>query len=203
MNTCYVIGAGEVDELDFSPDRTDMVICADGGYKYAIEYGIKPDLVIGDFDSLGMIPDDVPVKVFPKEKDDTDSFLAVSEGIRAGYKKFALYGLLGGRLDHTFSNYELLAYLTENGCKAYAKGSGFMVFMLKDSSIRLHEKESGIISVFSFSEECSGITIRGLKYEIEDFTMTNKLTRGLSNEFCGKEGFIEVKDGMLIIFEMI
>ena len=203
MNTCYIIGAGEVDSLPFQPDKTDRVICADGGYEFTKKFGIKPDLVVGDFDSLGEIPDDVEVKVFPPEKDETDSFLAVRFGIEMGFEKFALYGLLGGRIDHTFSNFELLSYLVDRGFSAYAVGIGFMVFMVKNSSIRLLKKDSGIISIFSFSDESRGVSIKGLKYEVDSLTMTNSLTRGLSNEFCGKDAEISVEDGKLIVFEQI
>ena len=201
MNICYVIGAGEVERLDFAPDSSDMVICADGGYDHAKRFGINADVIIGDFDSVQTLPEDIKAIRYPKEKDDTDSFLAVSYGMENGYRKFALYGLLGGRLDHTYSNLELLSYISDKGASAYAAGNGFTVYMIKNTSIRLLKKQSGIISVFSFSNECRGVSIKGLKYEVDDFTMTNSLTRGLSNEFIGKDAEISVKEGKLIIFE--
>ena len=203
MDVCYVIGAGEVDSLDFRPDPTDLVICADGGYDHVERFGIRVDVLIGDFDSISVLPRGVEAVRYPREKDYTDSFLAVSYGIEKGYKKFALYGLFGGRMDHTFSNYELLSFLVDEGFSAYAVGCGFMVFMLKNSSIRLMKKESGLISIFSFSNESRGVSIKGLKYEVDSFIMTNSLTRGISNEFCGMEAEISVQDGKLIVFEQL
>lgn len=203
MNKCYIIAAGEVEYLNFSPDETDMVICADAGIEYAEKYGIRVDLAVGDFDSYGEVPKNVKSIVHPCEKDDTDSFLAYECGKEKGYTDFVLYGVFGGRPDHTFSNYELLSAIVNDGNKAIAYGCGFRVYMIKNDCLCLPARKKGIISVFSFTDESKGVTIQGLKYQVSDFTMTNTLTRGLSNEYCGNEAKISVKDGQLLIFEQV
>lgn len=69
MGTCYIIGAGEVGILDFVPDKEDMVIACDGGYRHGKKWGIRMDLVVGDFDSLGYLPDHLHVVRLKPEKD--------------------------------------------------------------------------------------------------------------------------------------
>ena len=55
--TCVIVGAGEVSEREIRVDDGDYVIAADGGLKYLSDRGIKADMVLGDFDSLGYVPD--------------------------------------------------------------------------------------------------------------------------------------------------
>ena len=89
MATCYIYGAmpcGSTEKLE----EGDLLIAADGGYAYL--QGQKPDLVVGDFDSLGYVPEGEQIIRHPVQKDDTDMLLAVREGLKRGYRKFVLYG---------------------------------------------------------------------------------------------------------------
>ena len=89
MATCYIYGAmpsGSTEKLE----EGDLLIAADGGYAYL--QGQKPDLVVGDFDSLGYVPEGVQIIRHPVQKDDTEMLLAVREGLKRGYRKFVLYG---------------------------------------------------------------------------------------------------------------
>ena len=93
MATCYIYGAmpcGSTEKLE----KGDLLIAADGGYAYL--QGQKPDLVVGDFDSLGYVPEGEQIIRHPVQKDDTDMLLAVREGLKRGYRKFVLYGGIGG-----------------------------------------------------------------------------------------------------------
>ena len=101
MKRCVVVCAGEYGPIEHERLHDDFVICCDGGYKAAVAMGLKPDLLVGDFDSLQEpLPKNVEILRFPIEKDDTDSMLAVREGLRRGYSRFVLLFSLGGRLDH-------------------------------------------------------------------------------------------------------
>jgi len=97
---CYIAGAGEFVENEL-PIASDFVIAADGGYTELVGRGIVPDLVVGDFDSLGTAPDHPNIVFSPVEKDDTDMMLAVRQGLDRGYMSFIINGGVGGRLDHT------------------------------------------------------------------------------------------------------
>ncbi|MCM1544387.1 MAG: thiamine diphosphokinase [Ruminococcus sp.] len=199
MNTCYIIGAGEADKIDIKKDETDFIICADGGFAYAEKNSIVPDLMVGDFDSLGRVPNEKNVLVHPAEKDETDSLLAINCGLERGYKNFVMFGMLGGRLDHTYANIQHLVYLCENGASGTLIGCGHKVTAIKNSRLSFDKKESGMISVFSFLPESKGVTLGGLKYLLNDYTMKSALPIGVSNEFLGKDAFVEVRDGVLII----
>lgn len=198
MNTCYIIAAGDCRGLDFKKDETDYVICADAGYEYALKYGIKPDLLVGDFDSYGSVPQFESIVVHPCEKDETDTHLAINIGLEKGYKEFSLHGMLGGRLDHTYANIQLLSYLCENGARGTIYGDS-KITAVKNSMIAFGEENKGMISVFSFTPESKGIEISNLKYEVENFTLRSSYPMGVSNEFIGKNARISVKDGTLII----
>ncbi|MCM1363740.1 MAG: thiamine diphosphokinase [Faecalibacterium sp.] len=203
MGICYIIGAGESDVINIEKRADDFVICADGGADAAERNGITPDLFVGDFDSLGRVPKGENVIVHPTEKDETDSLLAVNCGLERGYKDFIMYGMLGGRLDHTYANIQLLMYLCEKDAIGTLIGCGYKITAIKNSRVDYDETESGMISVFSFIPESRGITISGLKYEVSDFTLKSTFPMAVSNEFLGKKSYIEVKDGALIIMSEI
>ena len=108
---CCIIGACGPGEI-LVPDRErTLVIAADGGLRYLEEQAITPDLVVGDFDSLGRVPEGGNILRHPVEKDDTDTMLAVKLGLAQGCDTFLLYGCTGGRPDHTYANYQTLGYL--------------------------------------------------------------------------------------------
>lgn len=199
MNICYIISAGEVGKIEIEKDPSDYIICADAGYKKALENSIVPNLVVGDFDSLGEVPRLENVEVHPAEKDETDTFLALSCGIERGYKSFVIFGALGGRLDHTFANLQLLKYLAERGMECTLHSPGETVTALKNSRTEFSEGEQGTVSVFSLSDKSEGVTERGLKYSLEDAVLTSSFPLGVSNEFIGKKASISVKNGVLMI----
>lgn len=199
MNICYIIAAGETGEIKINKNDGDCIICADAGYKKALENSIVPDLVVGDFDSLGEIPRLENVEVHPAEKDETDTFLALTCGIERGYKSFAVFGALGGRLDHTFANLQLLKYLAEREIECTFYSPGETVTALKNSQIEFSENEQGTVSVFSLSDKSEGVTERGLKYSLENAVLTSSFPLGVSNEFIGKKASISVKNGVLMI----
>ena len=104
MKTCYIVGAGEVTELSFDPEEEDLVIACDGGYEYCKKWNKKVNLVIGDFDSLGYVPEHPNVIRLKPEKDDTDTACAIRAGLEQGFQRFIVYGGTGGRISHTIAN---------------------------------------------------------------------------------------------------
>lgn len=199
MNTCYIIGAGEADKIKIERDESDYIICADGGLRYAEKFSIVPDIVVGDFDSYGTVPEFENIIVHPTQKNETDSHLAINIGLEKGYRRFVMFAMLGGRLDHTYANFQLLSYLCQKGASGVLIGKRENATIIKNASLSFSRNERGMISVFSFSPESRKITIKGLKYEVNDFTMYSSYPRGVSNEFVGKDAFISVEDGELLI----
>lgn len=117
MPTCYVVGAGDFTPRGFAPGPGDLVLAADGGYRALYSLGYTPDLLLGDFDSLGdlPLPADLPVLRFPVRKDDTDAGLALRHGLDLGFRDFALYGCAGGRVDHLLANFQSMARVSRLG----------------------------------------------------------------------------------------
>lgn len=196
---CYIIGAGENYGLDFTPTTDDFVIAADAGIRYLEQYGLTADLVIGDFDSLNDIPTHPNTKVLNPEKDDTDMFAAVREGIKAGYSIFHIYCGMGGRIDHTIANMQILAYLSQNGMQGFLFGKDIAITAITNRKISFSKVPSGYISVFSYTEKSEGVCLQDLKYELNNATLTNTFPLGVSNEFIGKESSISVSGGTLLI----
>ena len=198
MNVCRIIGAGECEKLDFEKQSGDLIIAADGGCVYLEKTGIKPDIIIGDFDSLGYAPDgDGVIKLNPI-KDVTDMDAAVKEGIKRGYTEFRLYGACGGRVDHTLANIQLCASLAQKNIKVLIHG-GMNITAVCNGEIIFEPDCRGYISVFSHSDKCTGVTIEGLKYTLDNAELFNAFPLGVSNEFIGVQSRIKVENGTLII----
>ncbi len=199
MKNCYIIGSGMGGEVNIPDANNAYIIAADGGYYKLKEKGIIPSLILGDFDSSKKPEDFENILVYPKEKDKTDTQLAVEKGIEAGCENFFIYGGTGGREDHTFANIQLLSYLAERKFKGYLIYENMIATVINNSKICFNEKESGYISVFSFGDKAEQVSITGLKYEVRDISLCNSYPLGVSNEFAGKPSIIEVKDGRLLI----
>ena len=202
MHICYIFGALGTSIADFKPQKNDLIIAADGGYNTLTKLNIKPDLVVGDFDSLGEIPENENIIKHPVKKDDTDTLLAVKIGLEKGYKTFVIYGAVGGRLDHTVATIQTATFVAENGGIAYIYDGNHTVTAIKNSSINFKDNAKGYISIFALSGIAKGVSIKGLLYELNNAEITPHFPIGVSNEFIGKESKLSVTDGILtIIFE--
>lgn len=199
MAVCYIVGAGECKKLDIDKKSDDMIIAADGGYRYLLDAGIEPDIIIGDFDSLGIVPNGKNVVKLNPVKDVTDMFAASEIGIDKGYSEIHFYGACGGRIDHTLANIQLAALLSQKNIKAFIHDGNSIITAITDSSISFPADCTGYISLFSHSDKCTGVYIKGLKYTLENATLTNSFSLGVSNEFIGCESEIIISKGTAVI----
>lgn len=200
---CYIIGAGEHFDNDSPVVRTgDLIIAADGGYSFLKEKNIRPGIIIGDFDSADCeIPEEDGTQVIRLNpvKDETDTLSAVLKGMEAGYRIFHIYGGTGGRTDHTIANIQTLAMLAQKGMQGFLFGKNEVMTVIHNSSINFGKEKEGYISVFTLSTQSRGVTIKGLKYELDGFTMENTYPVGVSNEFTGNDSYVSVEDGTLLV----
>lgn len=97
------------------------------------------------------------------------------------------------------ANIQLLAELASEGCEAVLMGTNSRIFVIHNSKISFEKEEEGYISVFSLSDRSERVSLRGLKYLLEDAVLTNIFPLGASNEFLGEVSEIEVRDGTLLI----
>lgn len=195
---CYIIGAGDFFGLREIPDDSDYVIAADAGYEYCRKNNIIPDLVLGDFDSLGAAPKHPNVMQLPVEKDDTDTVFAIKTGLEKGYRHFYIYGGLGGRRsDHTIANMQALLYLANRRARGWLFGDNCVWTAIKNSSITI--KGKGNVSVFCIDGAARGVTLKGLKYELDNAEIGSDFPVGVSNSMAAEEATIEVTDGALLV----
>lgn len=196
---CYIIGACAPGHIAIKNRETALVIAADGGLRYLEQQNITPDLIVGDFDSLGCVPEGENILLHPVEKDDTDTMLAVKLGLSRGCRTFVLYGGTGGRPDHTYANYQTLLYLAENGARGYLVGEGWVSCAVRNGALEFPSSLSGTISVFCPNGDAKGVTLTGLYYSLENGDLTSCFPLGVSNHFTEKNASVSVRSGALLV----
>ena len=198
---CYIVGAMSLTPaLRPYPTAEDYVIAADRGYDSLMAYGVVPDLAVGDFDSLGYQPDHPNVIQLPVEKDDTDMVFALRKGLELGYRRFLLLGGVGGRLEHTLANLQLLDWLTGQGGQGFLAGEKTVATAIRGpASLTFPAAMSGYLSAFCNSGTARGVTLAGLKFPLEDADLTGSFPVGVSNEFLGQSAQVSVREGSLLL----
>lgn len=200
MPRCFIYAAGTFYGLRERPRPGDLQIAADAGLLLCQKEGLRPDLVIGDFDSMELEGTPEGCVRVPVEKDDTDTMLGIKEGLDRGYRRFLLYGSLGGRLDHTIANIASLRYLLDHGAHGWLMSEQNCVTMIKDESITfLRDDRYPHLSVFSYDQVARGVTEIGGKYAPAAHELNNVFPLGVSNSIVGQEATVSVEDGVLLI----
>lgn len=196
---CVIISGGDFHPIE-GIDETDYVIACDRGYAYAKRCGIVPDLVVGDFDSYeGGIPQAVPTAVYPREKDDTDTMIAVRAAVEKGFDDILVCCALGGRFDHAFSNIQAAAFAVEKGLKVTIEDDHTQILFADARGAAIPKRTGYSLSVFSLTDESTGVTIRGTKYTREGGAIQNTFPIGACNEWADDTAFIRAEHGLLMI----
>ncbi len=213
---CFIFGALPVSKAPLLPSGNDVIIAADKGAIWANKLRLKPDLIIGDFDSLGHTPNGENIWKLPVKKDLTDiaaaaelvinaqnsSHIAAPEGVTlpdfSGVSEIVVYGGIGELLDHTLANLQLACQTAKSGINPIFFGDDITVTAVHNSRVTLPSSK-GRVSVFCMSEKAEGVTIKGLEYELENATLSPDNPIGVSNRFTGCEAEISVKNGTLIV----
>ena len=198
MKTCIIFCAAGFDALVAPIPPDALTIAADGGFSHTQTLGIHPDAILGDFDSLGYVPEDS--RVFPVEKDDTDAMLAVRLGLERGCSEFLLYGAMDGpRLDHTVANFQTLAYLAEHNARGWLIGKDYIATVASRETLSFDPDCTGILSCFCLGRDITDLTLEGLKYPLTHGTLTAAFPLGVSNHFVGRAARVTVGDGLLLL----
>ena len=176
------------------------VICADGGYKHL--KGITPDVVVGDMDSIDSLPGNIKLIKLPVEKNLSDGEFAVRYAKENGYTDISLYGVLGGRIDHVLCNLSLIKLAHSLGLKAVAKEDGLNVYYAS-GEFALDVKKGATVSILPCSENAIVTNSQGLYYPLENLTLTNSDTRGLSNIATADKISFSVTKGEVLVFQYI
>lgn len=209
MRRCVIIGGAGIDKYEQVRNelRTDdfFVFC-DSGLKHMEDLGVKPDLIVGDFDSHEKPDTDVETIVLPREKDDTDTFFAAKEMVRRGFEEFLLVGVIGARLDHTLGNLSILFMLDTAGKSAEAIDDYSEIEVVsarsgKPGKARI-EDSYPYFSVLNLTGEAEGITIRNAKFPLENGQIDWDYQYAVSNEVLpGETAEISVAKGRVLLIK--
>ncbi len=200
MKKCFIIAAGDRECYIPPIFENDYVIAADRGFELCKEMGIKPDLAVGDWDSLNRPPESCPVVNLPVEKDDTDTLAAIKIGLDKGYEEFhILFGAGGKRVDHTFANIQCLLYLSKRGKKGYLYFKESVITSVTNGFLRFLNSVHGDVAVFAADGTAHGVFEKGLKYYLDNADVSCDFPIGVSNSFTGQASEISVRDGSLYV----
>jgi thiamine pyrophosphokinase len=183
------------------PEREgDFVVCADGGYAIALREGLKPDLLIGDLDSLapGEKAECETLRLRP-EKDDTDTMACVKYALEHNFGEIVILGGIGGRLDQSFANLQTLEYCLNRGVRATLMDGRNQAFLIRNETIELEAQQGYKFSVFAWSNRAEGVSEENAKYHLDHYSMDSSNSIGVSNEFLQKPARISVENGILLI----
>lgn len=192
------------------------VICADGGARHARALGLVPALLVGDMDSIDAESrrffKDVPELTFPTAKDETDSHIAVEWALQQGARRIVVAGGLGSRFDHSLANAQLLVRVARAGGEGVVTDGRQAVYLLRgeraiggvtsgeaaNAGLELRAPQGFLLSVLPLGD-CRGLTLRGLRWELDDFELQTGDTRTVSNEFTGATAVLSLKEGMALV----
>ncbi len=198
---CLIISGGDFCPIA-PPGPDDFVIACDRGYSYALHCGVRPDLVVSDFDSYsGKIDPEIPLLQLPAEKDDTDTMRAIRYAAEQGFEAVHLVCALGGRLDHSLANLQSLVFAQCRGLSASLEDGDNFVCTLRNGERSFPRREGWAFSVFAALERCEGVSIRGAKYPLDRAALTGSFPLGVSNEWASPEICVRVEDGILLIVQ--
>ena len=202
---CLIISGGRFINLPKEKLGASYVIACDKGLEYADKYGILPDVITGDFDSVsgdvleGMADRSALILRYPKEKDDTDTLIAVKHALSKGYRELVIICAMGNRTDHAFANLQTAHYAAKEGALVRIYDDEEEIIVFCDSTVTINQRENAYLSVFSLDERSEGVDIKGTKYELEDAVLTNTFPVGVSNEFSEEQAAISVRKGSLLV----
>ena len=194
------IAAAELREL---PTANDLTIAADAGLLNAHALKIKPQILIGDFDSLG-IPDSKSadeIIQLPPEKDDTDTQLAVKTALERGADEIVIIGGLSGRLDHTLSNLAILEDLNAKHIRARITDGCNRVRFLRNDGVILARDGFSYLSLIAADPVVKGVSVDGCKYPLRKAKLSRTNQYAVSNEIVGNCALIEIRRGGAWIVE--
>ena len=204
MGRWVIIGGAEIENYDivreyFRPD--DYYVYCDCGLKHQEGLRVKPDLVIGDFDSHAKPEDLHNVIVLPVEKDDTDTIFAVKEGMRRGCEDFLLIGATGGRQDHNLGNIYALLMLAKSHRRAVMIDDYSEMRIITAGETARVKYGWRFFSLLNIAGTARGITITNAKYNLDGAEITPEYQYGISNEVMSpeREAVISLREGYLLL----
>lgn len=200
-------GSLSKDEILKSECRyADTIICADGGAEYAYRCGIIPNYLIGDFDSIDrnifeyFKAQKTEIIRFSSEKDYTDTEICVKKALELNCNEICILAGIGGRMDHSLGNIGLLHIISAKGSRGYIASEDCYIYLC-NREISIKGNIGDVVSILPFKADAHGVTLKGLKYPLNDAYIEFGLPIGLSNEMLENECNISIKNGELLVIK--
>jgi thiamine pyrophosphokinase len=181
-----------------------LIICCDGGARHFQHLGIKPDVIIGDMDSIdpallaSYSTQGIKIIKYPANKDFTDTELALDYALSMKPEEIFIWGALGGKIDHTLANVFLLCKGQETGIRTYLVDEYGESFVLDKKATFVNETGK-TISLLALSPEVTGVTLTGFLYPLKEETLIMGESRGISNIITDVRAGISVRQGKLLV----
>ena len=205
MKRCIIVGGADINNYAYIRSclhEDDFIVFCDSGLKHLEPLQVKPDLIVGDFDSHENPHLDVETIVLPCEKDDTDTVFAVKEAVKRGFDDFLLIGVIGARLDHTLGNVSILLYLDSHGKKGCIIDDYSEMEIVSDKPLSIYDRYA-FFSLLNITGCANGISIIGAKYPLNDAEISCEYQYGISNEVLpGETATVSVKHGKLLLIRI-
>lgn len=183
-----------------------FVVAADGGALLAEAWGVRPDVVVGDMDSIpatlfaGYEAAGVTVERHPRDKEETDARLALDLALRRGATEIVFLGATGRRFDHTVANVQLLRRAAEAGALARAvEEDARLVAVTPDRPFEAPLAKGAIVSVLALTDRAEGVRLEGLVYPLVDATLAATVPLGVSNAAQGGPARVACRTGVLLV----
>ena len=211
MKRVLIVTGGDIKEdfgIEFLKKKTyDFIIAVDGGMSFLAMAGVVPDYIIGDFDTLpedtlnNYISSKAEIIRLNPVKDSTDTEEAVNLAIKLKAADVDILGGLGSRFDHSLGNIFLLEKMLKKNIKGTIYCHNSQITMINKGCVIENPHRYRYISFIQFDGAAEGVTLKNFKYTIENFDFDTKKTfrLGVSNEFIGDTGQVEIKEGKLLV----
>lgn len=205
MASVVILANGDFPSADKPLERlkeADIVICCDGAAINLIEYGRKPDYVVGDLDSLpeGLKRDLADCIVHIEEQESNDLTKAFNFALTLHPERIDILGATGKREDHTLGNISLLIDYTREAACPVEMFTDFGRFIAFFSSGTFHTDKGGQVSIFAFDPTLK-IKSAGLVYPTDE-VIFNSLWKATLNEAASTEFSLSLShpSGCLLFF---
>lgn len=182
----------------------DLIIAADGGATHLKRMNIQPHVIIGDLDSI--LPEtrfffeanQTPIRVHPSQKDNTDTDLCLDFALGKGATEIIFLGVTGTRLDHTLANIFLLKRVSDLGIQARIVDANNEIYLVTHH-LEIQGNPGDNLSVIPVSDPVTGLTLRGVEFPLENYSLSMGSSLGISNYFKEAQAFISITTGVLLV----
>ncbi len=187
----------------------DLKIAVDSGIHFFYETGIRPDQIVGDFDSADKnelrffeSQEGIHIVRLIPEKDETDTQAALRLAISAGCTQIHLLGATGTRADHMLGNVGMLGMGLLEGVEILLADPYNRIRMIRDDLVISKEEQYGsFVSLLAVTPQVTGVTLKGMKYPLEDDVLFCFSSLAISNEIVSDTAEIHIKEGILLVVE--